>query len=60
VGRNALTAEDLGSLGALLADEPPSPSERLTVVESVGTAVLEAATGEHVLAADARTELSLG
>ncbi len=58
-----LTEDDLVSLGSLLADGEPSPADALTVVESVGTAVLDAAAGEHVLEAahraDVGTELPL-
>jgi len=50
-----LTVDDLVPLGALLDGDAPRPTdEDLTVVESVGSAVLDAATAEYVLdAADA-------
>lgn len=44
-----LDVDDLVPLGALLSGEAGSPRGGLVVVESVGSAVLDAATAEHVL-----------
>lgn len=44
-----IDADDMIPLGALLAGETDGDAEGLIVVESVGSAVLDAATAEHVL-----------
>lgn len=52
-----LTADDIASLGSRFDDGGPIP-DGITVVESVGTAVLDAAAGEHLL--EAATDAGVG